>query len=69
MTFSKAIQCGCTGKSIYSGFIQTMQFVEKQHTLTLKALILQTHAQCLLSYRSITAMTRDLGSKRSHPKG
>ena len=40
MTFSKALLCGCTVKSIYSGFIETMQFVEKQHNLTLKALIL-----------------------------
>ena len=32
--------CGYTGKSIFSGFIPTMQFVEKQHNLTLKALIL-----------------------------
>ena len=36
----KAILCGCTGKGIFSGFIQTMQFVEKQHNLTLKTLIL-----------------------------
>ena len=28
------------GKSIFSGFIPTMQFIEKQHNLTLKALIL-----------------------------
>ena len=34
MTFSKASLCGCTGKSIFSSFIPTMQFVEKQHNLT-----------------------------------
>ena len=40
MKFSKAMLCGFTGKRIISGFTQTMQFVEKQHNLTLKALIL-----------------------------
>ena len=29
-----------TGKSFFSGFIHTMQFVEQQHNLKLKALIL-----------------------------
>ena len=40
MTFSKAILCRYTGKRILSGFIQTMQIVEKHHNLTLRALIL-----------------------------
>ena len=40
MRFKKAILCGCTGKTNFSGFVQTMHFVEKQHKLTLKALIL-----------------------------
>ena len=35
-----AVLCGCTSKSIFSGFISTTQFVEKQHKLTLRALIL-----------------------------
>ena len=39
-TFQKAELCGCTGKSIFSGFIPTMQFLEKQHNSTLKALFL-----------------------------
>ena len=39
----KAILCGCTGKRIFIGFIQTMHFVEKQHNLTLKALIIFSH--------------------------
>ena len=34
----KAIPCGYTGKNIF--FIQTMQLIEKQHKVTLKALIL-----------------------------
>ena len=37
---SCTVLCVCTGKSIFSGFILTMQFIEKQHNLTLKALIL-----------------------------
>ena len=36
-TFLKAILCGYTGKGIFSGFIPTMQFIEKQHNITLKA--------------------------------
>ena len=40
MTSQKAKLCGCSCRSIFSGFIQTMQFIEKQHNLTLKALIL-----------------------------
>ena len=32
----------CTGKSILSSFIQTMQIAKKQHNLTLKALIHQS---------------------------
>ena len=32
--------CGYTGKSFISGFIQTMQFVENQRNLMLKAMIL-----------------------------
>ena len=40
ITFKKAVLCRCTGKSIFSGFIPTMQFNEKQHNLTLKTLIL-----------------------------
>ena len=39
----KTILCGCTGKRIFIGFIQTMHFVEKQHNLTLKALIIFSH--------------------------
>ena len=37
ITFLKAVLCICTGKSTFNGLIQTMQFVEKQHNLTLKA--------------------------------
>ena len=44
--------CGCTGKSTFNGFIPTMQFVEKQHNLTLKALILQTYARLLVPLSS-----------------
>ena len=40
ITFLKAVLCGYTGKSIFSCFIVTMQFIEKQHNLTLKVLIL-----------------------------
>ena len=40
ITFIKAVLCVCYGKGIFIGFIATMQFVEKQHNLTLKALIL-----------------------------
>ena len=40
ITFLKAVLCGYTDKSIFSGFIPTIQFIEKQHNLTLKALIL-----------------------------
>ena len=39
MATYNAICCGYTDKSISNGFIQTMQFVENQHNLTLKALI------------------------------
>ena len=38
ITFQKAVLCGCTGKSIFSAFVPTMQFFEKQQDLTLKAL-------------------------------
>ena len=34
ITFLKAVLCGYTGKSIFRGFIPTMQFVEKQHNCT-----------------------------------
>ena len=34
MTLKKAILCGCTGKTNFSGYIQTVHFVEKQHKLT-----------------------------------
>ena len=40
ITFLKAALCGYTGKSIFIFFNSSMQFVEKQHNLTLKALIL-----------------------------
>ena len=42
-TFLKAVLCGYTGKYIFSGFIPKMQFVVKQHNLTLTALILCKH--------------------------
>ena len=49
--YNKEVQCNFILKSytmwmyfqkFFSGFIQTMQFVEEQHDLTLKALILLT---------------------------
>ena len=40
ITLLKAVLCGCTDKSIFSVFILTMQFFEKMHNSTLKALIL-----------------------------
>ena len=47
ITFLKAVLCGCTGKNIFSGFIPNMQFVEKQHILMLKALILYSSISIL----------------------
>ena len=41
ITSLKDVIRGCTEKSIFSGFIQTIWFAEKQHDFTLKALILQ----------------------------
>ena len=40
ITFLKVVLCGFTDKSIFSGFIPMMQFVEKHHNLNLKAPIL-----------------------------
>ena len=40
ITFFKAVLCGCIDKSIFSGFIPTMQFIEKQHHLTFNTFIL-----------------------------
>ena len=48
ITFLKAVLCGYTGKSIFNGFIPTIQFIEKQHILTLKALILYSNLFCFL---------------------
>ena len=49
MKFFNAILCRYTGKRIFSGFIQTMQIVEKHHNLTLRALILSKKLWCAIS--------------------
>ena len=42
ITAAKAVLCGFTGQIIFGGFIPTMQFVGKQHNLTLKVLNLSS---------------------------
>ena len=57
MTILKAILCGSTGKSIFSGFIPTMQFVEKQHNLRLEALLLLFRKAHLSLWRKYAKMS------------
>ena len=53
----QSLLCGYTGKSIFSGYIPTMQFVEKLHNSTLKARVLYksffffNSSNCLLGIR------------------
>ena len=54
MAFQKAILCGCTGKGIFSGFIQTMQFVEKQHNLGTDPVIYM-YVICTIPFKMCTA--------------
>ena len=62
--FLKAVLCGCIGKIIFSGFIPTMQFIEKQHNVTLKALILSSIYFSLFRYYFPLEMNRTLYLKK-----